>query len=123
MQPGHVLWFVGEGAWSAADAGSHGFIKIAERGTSKLADGDRCTLELVRRKDRAEGGLQGKTDGVSLEGTVRGDDGRGMGAAQVGLFVNGGRIRVHRIRISGVVDERWFRKQLADLVASDPGPR
>jgi hypothetical protein len=123
VQPGHVLWFVGEGAWSAADAGEHGFIKIAERPTSKLQGGDRLAMEFERKKDKAEGGFQGKTDGVSLSGTVKGDDGRGMGAAQVGVFTNGGTISVHRVRISGVVDERWWKARLRELVAADPGPR
>jgi hypothetical protein len=122
VQPGHVLWFVGEGAWSAADPGVHGFIKIAERAVSKISDGDAGTIEFLRKKDRCEGGFRGKSDGVSLEGTVKGDDGRGMGRAQVGLFTNGGALVVRRIRISGLVDPDWFRARLAELIASDPGP-
>jgi hypothetical protein len=121
-QPGHVLWFVGEGAWAQADAGVHGFIKIAERTTSKLADRDRGRLEFTRKKDRCEAGFQGKSDGVFLEGTVKGDDGRGMGRAQIGLCTNGGTLVVHSIKVSGTVDETWFKAHLADLVALDPGP-
>ncbi len=119
---GHVLWYIGKGVWSAADDDAHGFIKIAERTKVSLESGDRVTLELTRRKDSAQGTLQGKTDGVNLEGKVKGDDGSTMGSARVGLFTNSGIIVVHSVRITGRVDMEWFRKELAFLVAADPGP-
>jgi hypothetical protein len=122
VQPGHVLWFFGEGVWAAADPGEHGFIKIAERPSSRIESGDRVLLELVRHGDRLEGGFQGKTDGVSLSGRVKGDDGKGMGSARVGLFTNTGALVVHSIKVSGVVDMEWFAKRLRDMVAADPGP-
>lgn len=122
VQPGHVLWFIGEGVWSAADPGEHGFIKIAERPTSKLENGDGGRLELVRRGERLEGGFHGRTDGVFLEGTVKGDDGKGMGAARVGAFVNGGELRLKSLTISGTVDAPWWAQRLKDLEQGDPGP-
>ena len=64
----------------------------------------------------------GKTDGVHLEGKVKGDDGSTMGPARVGLFTNSGIITVDSVTISGVVDPEWFRKQLEFLVSADPGP-
>jgi hypothetical protein len=121
-QPGHCLWFIGEGVWSAADADMFGYIKIAERGATKVQNADALKLEMARKADRFEGGFQGKTDGVSLEGTVKGDDGGTMGAARVGVFVNGGELRVKRVKISGVVDRAWWAKRLAELPSGDPGP-
>lgn len=111
--PGHVLWYIGQGVWGAADADAHGFIKIAERSTTKLEGGDRLRLEFARRADRAEGGFQGKTDGVHLEGRVVGDDGSTMGPARVGLFTNGTSLVVESLRISGIVNRAWFQKELA----------
>ena len=122
VNPGHVLWYIGKGVWRDADADAHGFIKIAERPTSKLQSGDRLKLELERSKDKATGTFQGKTDGVSLEGKVKGDDGSTMGPGRVGLFTNSGIIVVESVQISGRVDLEWFRKELAFLVAADPGP-
>ena len=122
VNPGHLLWYIGQGVWSAADQDAHGFIKIAEKSRSKLESGDRVKLEFTRRKDSADGTLQGKTDGVHLKGKVKGDDGSTMGPGRVGVFTNSGIIVVNSIRISGVVDMEWFRKELAFLVASDPGP-
>jgi hypothetical protein len=119
---GHVLWYIGQGVWAAADKDAHGFIKIAERGTVKLKSGDRLKIELTRTKDSAQGSFQGKTDGVNLEGKVKGDDGSTMGSGRVGLFTNSGIITVESVRISGVVDMEWFRKELSFLVAADPGP-
>ncbi len=119
---GHVLWYIGQGVWRDADADAHGFIKIAERSKVKLQSGDRIKIELTRRKDSAQGSFQGKTDGVNLEGKVKGDDGSTMGPGRVGLFTNSGIITVESVRISGVVDMEWFRKELAFLVAADPGP-
>ncbi len=119
---GHVLWYIGQGVWAAADKDAHGFIKIAERGTVKLKSGDRIKIELTRSKDSAQGSFQGKTDGVNLEGKVKGDDGSTMGSGRVGLFTNSGIITVESVRISGVVDMEWFRKELSFLVAADPGP-
>ena len=121
-QAGHYLWFIGEGVWSAADKDMFGYIKIAERGTSKVQNGDRLALDLERRGAKLDGGFQGKTDGVALSGTVKGDDGGGMGAARVGVFVNGGELRVKRVKISGVVDKAWWAKRLAELPFGDPGP-
>ncbi|MDJ0522042.1 MAG: hypothetical protein QNJ90_08220 [Planctomycetota bacterium] len=119
---GHVLWYIGQGVWADADADAHGFIKIAERRKVSLKSGDRVKIELTRRKDSAQGSFQGKTDGVNLEGKVKGDDGSTMGPGRVGLFTNSGIITVESVRISGVVDMEWFRKELAFLVAADPGP-
>ncbi len=120
--PGHVLWFMGQGAWSTADPDAVGYIKIAERGTVKLENGQSGTIELTRTGDRAEAGFHGKSENVSLKGTVRGDDGKGMGAARVGLFANTGVLVVRRVRISGTVDEAWFKERLKHLVEDDPGP-
>ncbi len=122
VNPGHLLWYIGEGVWKDADEGFHGYIKIAEKSRSKLQGGDRLKVELQRRKDSAEGSFQGKTDGVHLEGKVKGDDGSTMGPGRVGIFTNSGVISVDSIRISGKVDMEWFRKQLEFMVASDPGP-
>lgn len=119
---GHVLWYIGQGVWKDADEDAHGFIKIDERAKVSLESGDRVTLELVRRKDAAQGTLRGKTDRVDLEGKVKGDDGSTMGPGRVGLFTNSGIIVVHGVRISGRVDMEWFRKELAFMVAADPGP-
>lgn len=122
VNKGHLLWYIGQGVWSAADKDAHGFIKIAERGSVKLKGGDKLKVELSRSKDSAQGSFQGKTDGVNLEGKVKGDDGSTMGSARVGLFTNSGIIIVESVRISGVVDMEWFRKELSFLVAADPGP-
>ena len=122
VNPGHLIWYIGQGVWSAADKDAHGFIKIAEKNRSKLEGGDRLKLELRRKKDKAEASFQGKTDGVHLEGAVKGDNGSTMGPGRVGLFTNSGIIVVKSVKISGVVDMEWFRKELAFLVASDPGP-
>lgn len=116
VNPGHVLWFIGEGVWRDADADAHGFIKVAERGTSKLEGGDRITMELERRQERARAGFEGRTDGVTLEGRVRGDDGSGLGSARVGVFTHGTSLVVEAVRISGVVDAAWFARELALLV-------
>jgi hypothetical protein len=120
--PGHVLWYIGQGVWDAADADAHGFIKIAERGSTKLEGGDRLRVELARRSDRAEGGFQGKTDGVHLEGRVVGDDGSTMGPARVGLFTNGTSLVVESLRISGVVNRAWFQKELAMIIRASAPP-
>ena len=119
---GHVLWYIGQGVWKDADKDAHGFIKIDERAKVTLESGDRVKLEMIRRTDSAQGTLQGKTDGVDLEGKVKGDDGSTMGSARVGLFTNSGVIVVHGVRIVGRVDMEWFRKELAFMVAADPGP-
>lgn len=122
VQAGHVLWFMGEGVWKDADPGEHGFIKIAERGSSTLKPGERVKLTFTRKGDRLEGGLESKSDGVALEGRVRGDDGGGMGSARVGVFVHGGELRLRTLRISGIVDTAWFERYVKDLVASAGGP-
>ncbi|MDA1194880.1 MAG: hypothetical protein O2894_06815 [Planctomycetota bacterium] len=119
---GHVLWYIGQGVWRDADADQHGFIKIDERAKVSLESGDRVKLELTRSKNSAHATLQGKTDGVDLEGNVTGDDGSTMGPGRVGVFTNSGIIVVHAVRISGRVDMDWFRKELGFMVASDPGP-
>jgi len=119
---GHLLWYIGQGVWRDADPDAHGYIKIAERKKVKLKAGDRLKVELVRRKDKAQATFQGKTDGVNLEGNVKGDDGSTMKSGRVGLFTNSGAIRVESVRITGAVDMEWFRKELAFLVAADPGP-
>ncbi len=119
---GHVLWYIGQGVWKDADKDANGFIKIAERSKVKLESGDKIQIELTRRKNSAEGAFQGKTDGVHLEGKVKGDDGSTMGPGRVGLFTNSGIIVVHSVRIAGSVDMEWFRKELAFMVAADPGP-
>ncbi len=122
--PGHVLWYVGEGVWSAADEGAHGFIKIAERSTSKLEGGEKFRMELERRKnDLCEAGFGAKSDGVHLKGKVRGDDGSGMKSARVGVFTNTGIITLHQLKISGKVDMAWFEKELEWLASADPGPQ
>ena len=59
---------------------------------------------------------------MHLKGKVKGDDGSTMGPGRVGLFTNSGVIVVNSVRISGVVDMEWFRKEMAFLVAADPGP-
>jgi hypothetical protein len=87
-QPGHLLWFVGQGAWSDADADALGYVKIAEEPRNALQNMDRLTIELVRRGEECEAGFGAGRDAVSLRGTVRGDDGRGMEAARVGIFTN-----------------------------------
>lgn len=122
VNPGHVLWYIGQGVWADADKDAHGFIKIAERSVVKLEGGDRLKMELIRRKNVCEGSFQGKTDGVHLQGKVRGDDGSTMGSGRVGLFTNSGIVTVQSARISGVVDMDWFRRQLEFLVSADPGP-
>ncbi len=122
VQPGHVLWFMGEGVWSGADPGEHGFIKIDERTNAKLEPGDRVKLGLTRKGARLEGSLESKSDGVSLEGTVKGDDGGTLGSARVGVFTNGGELRIKRLFISGVVDMDWFARYVKELGASDTGP-
>lgn len=122
VQPGHVLWFMGEGVWKDADPGEHGFIKVAERASSTLQPGERVKLTLTRKGDRLEGGLESKSDGVALEGRVRGDDGSGMGSARVGVFVHGGELRLRVLRISGVVDMAWFERYVKELVAAAGSP-
>ncbi|MGE0192104.1 MAG: hypothetical protein AB7T63_08685 [Planctomycetota bacterium] len=122
VQPGHVLWLIGEGVWAAADAGVHGFIKIAERTTSKLENMDRLQLELVRDGLKARGTMQGKTDGVHLEGAVKGDDGSGVGPARVGLFTHGTRMTIESVRIDGRVDPTWWASYLKQQVALLPTP-
>ncbi|MFM8979751.1 MAG: hypothetical protein ACKOSS_04730 [Planctomycetia bacterium] len=122
VQPGHVLWFMGEGVWKDADPGEHGFIKIAERDRSTLQPGERVKLTLTRKGERLEGGLESKSDGVALEGRVRGDDGGGMGSARVGVFVHGGELRLRVLRISGVVDMAWFERYVKELVAAAGSP-
>lgn len=122
VQPGHVLWFMGEGVWKDADPGEHGFIKVAERASSTLQPGERVKLTLTRKGDRLEGGLESKSDGVALEGRVRGDDGGGMGSARVGVFVHGGELRLRVLRISGVVDMAWFERYVKELVAAAGSP-
>ncbi|MDJ0975459.1 MAG: hypothetical protein QNJ98_13425 [Planctomycetota bacterium] len=122
--PGHLLWYVGQGVWKDADADAHGYIKIAERPSSKLKDGDRVKLELERGgKDRCEAGFGAASDGVHLKGNVRGDDGSTMGSARVGVFVDTGIVRVHQIKISGRVDMAWFKDHVQWLAKGDPGPR
>lgn len=122
--PGHLLWYIGQGVWKDADADAHGYIKIAERPSSKLQDGDRVKLELERSgKDRCEAGFGAKSDGVHLKGTVKGDDGSTMGSARVGIFVDTGIVRLHQIKISGRVDMAWFRQHVEWLAKGDPGPR
>ena len=121
-QPGHLLWLMGKGVWGAADDDYHGYIKIAERTTSKLENGDHLTLKLVRDKDNAEGRCKGASDAVVLRGRARGDDGSGLGPARVGLYTWGGMLNVQTVRISGTVDRKWFAQHLAFLVALDPGP-
>jgi hypothetical protein len=123
VHAGHVLWYIGQGVWRDADPDAQGFIRIAERTTVKLQSGDVIKLDFVRRKDTAEGSFQGRTDGVRLEGHVKGDDGSTMGPARVGLFTNSGVIVVRSVRISGVVDMDWFRKELTFLASADPGPQ
>ena len=119
---GHLLWFMGEGVWADADADYIGYIKIAERSTSKIQNGDRLTLEFIRRGDDCEGSFHGRTDGVSLRGKVRGDDGRTMGSARIGLFVNTGAIVIEDLKISGKVDMKWFAEHLELLVGQASGP-
>ena len=120
--PGHLLWFMGQGVWAAADADAIGYIKIAERSSVKIQNADRVQMELIRNGDACEGSFHGRTDGVSLKGQVRGDDGGGLGPARVGLFVNTGVIVVEEIKISGKVNMEWFRGYLAQLVDSTRGP-
>lgn len=123
LQEGHVLWLIGQGVWSAADAEEHGFIKIAERTKSTLANGDIVRLSFQRRGDMAMGSLEGKSDAVRLEGRARGDDGSGIDAARIGAFVVGGRLNVDSIRIDGVVDAAWLDahlKGLASLLDAPP---
>ncbi|MEZ6025633.1 MAG: hypothetical protein R3E85_05540 [Planctomycetota bacterium] len=122
VQAGHVLWLIGEGVWAAADADVHGFIKIAERTTSKLENMDRLQLELVRDGLKARGTMQGKTDGVHLEGTVKGDDGSGVGPARVGLFTHGSRMTIESVRIEGQVDPTWWASYLKEQVGLLPTP-
>lgn len=121
-QPGHLLWFMGQGVWAAADPDAIGYIKIAERRKVDIQNGDRLTLELIRNGDRCEGSFHGRTDGVNLDGRVKGDDGQGMGAARIGLFTNTGILVVEDLQISGKVDMEWFGKYLKDLVDDTQGP-
>ncbi len=121
--PGHVLWFMGQGVWADADPDAIGYIKIAERPGGKLQGGDRGTIELVRKGARCEAGFHGRGEDVTLKGTVTGDDGGTMGSARVGLFANTGALVVKHVRIVGKVDEQWFRTRLGYLVQEDPGPK
>ena len=57
--PGHLLWFMGQGVWAAADADAIGYIKIAERSSVKLENADLVQMELVRKGDACEGSFQG----------------------------------------------------------------
>lgn len=120
--PGHLLWFMGQGVWADADADAIGYIKIAERSSVKIENADRVQMELIRKGEGCEGSFHGRTDGVNLKGKVRGDDGGGLGPARLGLFVNTGVIVVEEIKISGKVNMEWFRGYLAQLVDSTRGP-
>jgi len=120
--PGHLLWFMGQGVWADADADAVGYIKIAERTTVKIQNADRVTMEMIRKGDDCEAGFHGRTDGVDLRGKVRGDDGGGLGSARLGLFVNTGIIVVEELKISGKVDMKWFARYLATLVDGVRGP-
>ena len=120
--PGHILWFMGQGVWADADADAHGYIKIAERQKVKLANADLCQLTFIRKGDKCEATLKARSDSVSLKGVVKGDDGGGMGSAKIGVFSNTGIIQVKRLRISGRVDPKWFETRLKHLIEEDPGP-
>lgn len=120
--PGHVLWFMGQGVWSDADPDAIGYIKIAERTKVRLENGDRGQIVLERKGERCEGSYKGRTDDVRLRGDVRGDDQGGMGSARVGLFANTGVLVVRSVRIVGKVDPEWFATRLRYLVEEDPGP-
>ncbi|MFV1959927.1 MAG: hypothetical protein ACC662_11015, partial [Planctomycetota bacterium] len=122
VHPGHILWFLGQGAWGAADADAIGYIRIAERLKVKLKNGDRVNVEFIRKGDKCEASFQGQTDGVSLKGVVKGDDGKGMGPARIGVFANTGVIRVESLRNQGRVNEAWFEARLRGLIEEDPGP-
>ena len=52
--PGHILWFMGEGVWADADADAIGYIKIAERPNAKLASAELCQLTFIRKGDQCE---------------------------------------------------------------------
>lgn len=124
VNPGHLIWYVGEGVWADADKDVHGFIKIAERANSKLEDGDEVRLEFERRKNNVcEAGFGASSDGVGLKGNVVGDNGSTMGSARVGVWVHTGRIRVRQVTITGKVDMAWFAEHVKIMAAGDPGPR
>ncbi len=120
--PGHILWFMGQGVWADADADAIGYIKIAERTKVKLTNAELCQLTFIRKGDKCEAVLKARSDDVSLRGAVKGDDGGSMGSAKIGVFTNTGIIQLKRLRISGRVDQTWFETRLGHLIEEDPGP-
>lgn len=59
---------------------------------------------------------------MHLKGDVYGDDKSTMGPARVGVFANTGVVRVHQVRISGVVDPDWWAEHVKWLVTTVRGP-
>ncbi len=121
-EPGHVLWYIGQGVWADADADAHGFIKLDAASKVSIKHGDRVTIRFARKKHQCTASFQGKTDKASVKGTVKGDNDSTMGPARIGFFTSGGDITVESVRVRGRVNSEWFENELVRLIDGDPGP-
>jgi hypothetical protein len=119
---GHVLWLLGEGAWSATDPDEMGFVFLDQESGPPLEPGKRTRLALEVRGGRAEGRVRVGEAQSTLAAAVKGDDGGAIGALRVGAHAFTSVVGVDRLKIEGKVDMAWFSRRLAELAALDVGP-
>jgi hypothetical protein len=109
--PGNVIMLWGPGKWADRPFGELGFIKVADAEEPRVQPGSWTYVGVGRKGDRVWFSISGET----LEGTSRGDDGKGYGDLCPSLFVLNSRAEFTDLVAEGRVSRKWVKNRRKEL--------